>query len=54
MNIKVHLLHEVTPSRLREEAVLSNTEKPTQSVRGTEETKELCFEQNKVKTLRKH
>lgn len=37
---KFHLLHETTPSKLGEVHVLSNAWKPTQRVKGNEETKE--------------
>ena len=37
---KLHLLHEVSLSRLEEVGVLSNTQKPTQGVKEKEETRE--------------
>ena len=40
MNSKVHLLHQATPSRLEEVAVLSNAQKLTQRVKENEETED--------------
>lgn len=37
---KIHLLHKTTLSRLGDVAILSNVQKPTQSLKENEETKE--------------
>lgn len=46
VNDKVHPLHEATPSRLGEEAVSSNAQKPIQRVQEDEEAEEYVLNEN--------
>lgn len=49
MNDKVHHLHKATPSKLREEAVLPNTEKQTESskIKKKKQNRVVCSKQKK-------
>lgn len=53
MKNKVYPLHEVTPSRLREVAVLHNAQKPTQRVKENEEMGICSQQKNEIKPQEK-